>query len=165
MRRIAADVGAGGSLPTGFMWGWLFPPARRLKSPESGRTQCIHSVSCIQFHPHRLSVDFRPDICPCGGVVPLGPHLDLRCTAPSIHSSLLWDSLCHLSPRHPRPALGDSRGVTGVVTRYCAALADAAILCVYCKVCCCLYQHVCLCTAFPPDRCALPRLSYLICVR
>ena len=59
------------------------------------------SVSCIQFRPHRLSVDFRPDICPCGGVVPLGPHLDLRCTAPSIHSSLLWDSLCHLSPRHP----------------------------------------------------------------
>ena len=101
MRRIAADVGAGGSLPTGLMWGWLFPPARRLKSPEPGRTQCIHSVSCIQFHPHRLSVDFRPDICPCGGVVPLGPHLDLRCTAPSIHSSLLWDSLCHLSPRHP----------------------------------------------------------------
>ena len=41
----------------------------------------------------------RADPVQC--VVPLGPHLDLRCTAPSIHSSLLWDSLCHLSPRHP----------------------------------------------------------------
>ena len=90
-RRIAADR---------FHVGVAVSPGQEVKNPLSPGG---HNDSLFQFHafPHRLSIDFRPDICPCGGVVPLGPHLDLRCTAPSIHSSLLWDSLCHLSPRHP----------------------------------------------------------------
>ena len=119
------------------------------------------SVSCI--HPHRLSVDFRPDICPCGGVVPLGPHLDLRCTAPSIHSSsvgFIVSSEPPASPACPWGFAGRYRSGNPVLRcpcRRCNSLRPLQGLNLLVLACLCEHssspRSLCFVSSIVPDMC------------